>query len=53
MDIKGIVFVLAIIVLIAGAMWYFAAGPTSTPAATSSIATPAVTASDTPSPVAP
>jgi hypothetical protein len=52
MDIKGVVFVLAIIGLIAGAMWYFAAEPTATTTTTSSV-TSAATTSETPSPIAP
>lgn len=52
MDIKVVVFVLAIIILIAGAIWYFAAEPTATTTTTSSV-TSAATTSETPSPIAP
>ncbi len=55
MDTKGIVVMLAIIVLIAAGIWYFGAGPGSIPAATTAPAepTPAASTETPPSPVAP
>jgi hypothetical protein len=57
MDTKGIIIVLAVIVVVAGAMWSFAAGPgpAEAPPATSAdtAAPPATTPEKAPAPVSP